>query len=80
MVNIGRARSICVSGREQGMKMETLLRVICLVSVPATYFDIPGTPQEDKWSVATFGEKWDSERCHGTVLKVLSGGQFARVR
>ena len=41
------------------------------MSVPATYFDIPGTPRE-KWSVATFGEKWDSEWCHGTVLKVLS--------
>ena len=49
------------------------------MSVPATYFDIPGTPHEEKWSVVTFGEGWDSERCHGTVLKVLSGGQFARV-
>ena len=50
------------------------------MSVSAIYFDIPGTPQEDKWSVATFGEELDSERCHGIVLKVLSGGQFARVR
>ena len=25
------------------------------------------------------GEEWDSERCHRTVLKVLSGGQFSRV-
>ena len=46
------------------------------MNVPSTYFDIPGTPQEDKW----FVEEWDSERCHGTVLKGLSGGQFARVR
>ena len=52
----------------------------CLVSVPAIYFDIPGTPHEDKWSVATFWEEWNSERCHGTVLKVLSGGQLARMR
>ena len=50
------------------------------MSVPATYFDIPGTPHEDKWSVATFWEEKDKERCHGTVWKVLSGGQFARVR
>ena len=61
-------------------KMATLLREGCLVSVPATYFDIPGTPHEEKWSVATFGEECDSERCHGTVLKVLSGRQFARGR
>ena len=48
------------------------------MSVSATYFDIPGTPHEDKWCVATFGEELDSERCHGTVLKVLSGEKFAR--
>ena len=35
--------------------MATLRREGCLVSVPATYFDILGTPHEDKWSVATFG-------------------------
>ena len=50
------------------------------MSVPATYFDIPGTPHEHKWSVATLGEEWNSERGHGTVLKVLSGGQLARMR
>ena len=50
------------------------------MSVPATYFDIPGTPHEEKWSVVTFGEGWDSEWCHETVLKVLNGGQFARVK
>ena len=61
-------------------KMTTLLRDGCLVSVFVAYFDIPGTQHEDKWSVATLGEGWESERCHGTVWKVLSGGQFARVR
>ena len=50
------------------------------MSVPATYFDIPGTPHEEKWSVVTFGEGCDSERCHGNVFKVLSGGQFACVK
>ena len=60
--------------------MVSLLREGCLVSAPATYFDIPGTPHEEKWSVVTFGEGWDSERCYGTVLKVLSGGQFAGVK
>ena len=50
------------------------------MSVPAIYFDIPGTPHEDKWSVATFWEEKNKERCHGTVWKVLSGGEFARVR
>ena len=42
------------------------------MSVPATYFDIPGTPHDDKWSVATFWEDKDKEKCHGTVWKVLS--------
>ena len=60
--------------------MTTLLRDGCLEGVPVTYFDIPGTQHEDKWSVATLGEEWESERCHGTVWKVLSGRQFARVR
>ena len=49
--------------------MATLLCEGCLVSIPTTYFDIPCTPREDKWSVATFGEECDSERCHETVLK-----------
>ena len=71
------AGSACAVSAEN---MATLLREGCLVSVPATYFDIPGTPHEHKCSVATFGEEWDSERCHGTVLKVLSGRQFARMR
>ena len=31
-------------------------------------------------SLATFWEEKDKERCHGIVWKVLSGGQFARVR
>ena len=30
--------------------------------------------------MATFWEEKDKERCHGTVWKVLSGGQVARVR
>ena len=46
--------------------MVTLLCEGCRVSVPATYFDIPGTPEEDKWSVATFWEEKDKDRCHGT--------------
>ena len=64
-------------------KMVTLLRDGCLVSVPATYCDIPGTPHEDNWSVATLGggePVRDKERCLGTVLKFLSGGQFTRVK
>ena len=32
--------------------------------------------------MATFGDEWESERCHGTVSKVSSGGpgKFARRR
>ena len=60
--------------------MVNLLCEGCRVSIPATYFDIPGTTHEDKWSVATFWEEKDKERCHGTVWKVLSGGQFAKMR
>ena len=50
--------------------MATILRDGCSVSVPATFFDIAGTPDEDKWSVATFGDDWQSARCCGTVQKV----------
>ena len=66
--------------RQNGDPSLYMLSGNLLLSVPVSYFNIPGTLHENKWSVATFGEEWDSERCNGTVLKVLSGGQFARVR
>ena len=46
---------------------------------PILIFQAPHTSR-DRWSVATFWEEKDNERCHGTVWKVLSGGQFARMR
>ena len=61
-------------------KMATMVSDGCRVSVPATFFDIPGTPDVDRWSVASFGDDWDSARCSGLVLKVLQGGLFCRVR
>ena len=61
-------------------KMATSVTEGCQVGVPARLFDIPGAPDADMWSVATFGDGWDSARCSGLDLKVLRDGLFCRVR
>ena len=49
----------------------------CAISVPATYFDGRGA---DKWSQQQFGDRWNTARCSGIVLRVFKGGQWCRVK
>ena len=52
----------------------------CRVSVPATFFDLPGTTDAEKLSLATFGPQSGETRCSGQVMKVLFGEKYDKVK